>query len=253
MANPSTSTSSGRPSSIPIPITRPRAASVASSSSSAPDLSGSPSSSPPAPALKTPFPLSPTSPTLSKFLQTAPILSTSPTASRLAGYFGQTPGSAVETDDLDEFRQRASGRRMSTGWAGRPFPSATTAGSGAVQGPPAADQGTGLMRRFSLSGAFARVRSPTTSAYGSYANHSYVIQPFIPPPPTAPVTGPTAAANNSMPTIAEPTPVRAAVPAPSLSPPPKGRGRTLAPPKPKRRSVSPMSERILKGQFDGFV
>ncbi|KZT57697.1 hypothetical protein CALCODRAFT_483021 [Calocera cornea HHB12733] len=240
MANPSTSTASTshesnpRPS-IPIPITRPRAGSAASSlSSNPPDLSGSPSGSPPAPALRTPFPLSPTSPTLSKFLQTAPILSTSPTASRLAGYFGQTPGSAMESEDIDEFRQRASGRRMSTGWAGRPFNAAPT--SPTMQGPPPAEQSTGLLRRFSLSGAFSR--------------------PFVPPPPTAPITGPTAAANNSMPTIAEPTPMRASpsVEAPALSPPPKGRGRTLAVPKqPKRRSVSPMSERILKGQFDGFV
>jgi len=162
------------------------------------------------------------------------MMSTSPTASRLAGYFGQSPtvGSALEGEgqETEEFRQRAGGRRMSTGWAGRPFgPTSPTAAAS-----PPSGEGAGLMRRFSLSGAFGR--------------------PFVPPPPTAPVTGPLGAANEAkMPTISEPPSH-----APVLSPAPQtlgnGRGRMLtAPRQPKKRSVSPMSERILKGQFDGFV
>lgn len=86
------------------------------------------------------------------------------------------------------------------------------------------DRGTSVLRRLSLSSAFQRpqVNSPTMPAA---------------PPPSAVSTSP-----NFVPTLGEPRVGR------------KNRAGTLAVSDPsKKRGISPMGERLLKGHFDGFI
>jgi len=93
-----------------------------------------------------------------------------------------------------------------------------------VSGTPN-DRGAGVLRRLSLSGAFQR--------------------PAINGPSGIPTAPPSSAVNTSpshaVPTLAEPK-LR------------KGRAATLGVSDPtKKRGISPMGERLLKGHFDGFI
>lgn len=111
-------------------------------------------------------------------------------------------------------------------WAQAPL--ATTTGQ-----IPTSDRGSGVLRRLSLSGTFQRPTfgtSPTSPAA---------------PPPTAVSTSPVV--SRGVPALGEPRLGR------------KTRSASLAVPNSgnegsgKKRGISPMGERLLKGHFDGFI
>ncbi|KAG8905930.1 hypothetical protein FRB99_007935 [Tulasnella sp. 403] len=170
---------------------------------------------------------SPTSP-LAYFLgaATSPIRSTSGTGFPFNAT--KVSGTAIDEDEesppggnsIGLFGVGAHTRRGSWAQNGA-FGSATIAGSGAG-GVAANDRGTSVLRRLSLSGAFQRpsLNSPTAPSA---------------PPPSA--IGP----RNAVPTLSEPRPGR------------PSRSATLqVPAENKKRGISPMGERLLKGHFDGF-
>jgi len=184
---------------------------------------------------------SPTSP-LAYFLGTTSPMKTTTGAGNGGGFFGGKIVSAMdESDDgppgagaIGLFGVGGHTRRASTSWA-------QGAGAGVGTMPPAVPQsptnarGTGVLRRLSLSTTFQR---PT---FGSNS------PPNVPAPPPPSAVSP--AKSFAAPTPKPPTP------------PFNGNGRhqplrraaTLAVSDPvKKRGISPMGERLLKGQFDGF-
>jgi len=174
---------------------------------------------------------SPTSP-LAYFLgsATSPIRGVSGAASGFP--FGAKPPQATSAIDEDEesppggstiglFGVGAHARRGS--WAQAGFGTGNTAN---VNIPN--DRGTGILRRLSLSSAFQRPSVTTPNLHH---------QGTSPPPPSA-------VASPGVPTIAEPIPRIGR----------KHRAATMGvKDSPKKRGISPMGERLLKGHFDGFI
>jgi len=116
------------------------------------------------------------------------------------------------------------GRRASNGWSIAP-----KFGTG-----PADERGHGVIRRLSL-GAFAS-KSPPSS--------------FNQPPASAPLTAPRGRSPPGMGLGLEGVAERE--PPAIRQPVPRKRRSTMEPDQGKKRSVSPMGERMLKGHFDGF-
>ncbi|KAG8991154.1 hypothetical protein FRB90_001456 [Tulasnella sp. 427] len=98
---------------------------------------------------------------------------------------------------------------------------------------PTSDRGSGVLRRLSLSGGFQR---PT---FGT--------SPTVPAAPPSSAVSTSPVVSRGVPTLGEPRLGR------------KGRSASLAVPNTgnegsgKKRGISPMGERLLKGHFDGFI
>ncbi|EPQ54235.1 hypothetical protein GLOTRDRAFT_139571 [Gloeophyllum trabeum ATCC 11539] len=189
--------------------------------------------------------VSPSSPILSYFL------SQSPTKNPAAATFpfrARGFGSAVTDDDDEAFASRdrdatptpTHARRASTAYAGGRFSQQSS--SFVAPSPQAApdSRGAGLLRRLSLSGAFARppIPGPTSPSANVHV-----------PPPTP--MSPSAAPPSSF--AAEPVSNMSSVPNPPASSSPRRKPRSATVNTGSiRRAPSPMGERILKGHFDGF-
>jgi len=182
---------------------------------------------------------SPTSP-LGYFLGTTSPFKSTTGAGTAGSFFGGKIASGMEEDDdgppgagaIGLFGMGGHTRRASASWTQ----------TGATPGPPVLqsptkDRGSGVLRRLSLSTQFQR---PT------FNNNNNSPSSVPPPPPPSAVTL---------------SPARSfAAPAPKPPTPPTNgknqplrRAATLAVSDPvKKRGISPMGERLLKGQFDGF-
>lgn len=110
-------------------------------------------------------------------------------------------------------------------WAQNPLQSTT----GQV---PTSDRGTGVLRRLSLSNTFRPNFSTSTNVPAA-------------PPPSAVSVSPVL--SRGVPTLGEPRPGRKPRSA-SLAVPGSGQEGSG-----KKRGISPMGERLLKGHFDGFI
>ncbi|KAG8715533.1 hypothetical protein FRC11_003284 [Ceratobasidium sp. 423] len=206
-------------SSAPQPIPgRSRSASMYSLSS-LPALSHSPSISPNSPTLPQ---LSPSlsGKTLTQIFSgpQSPLKSASAFKSEGPGFAGMKPG-VVEEEDDDHAHDDFHGEFPSS----PPRSHTRHASIGSWVPPGEVDRGQGILRRFSLSSAFAR---PSPAVLNSSP-------PQIHQPTPAP---------RDSPVLRKPSPLRAS-----------GNSLGLQVQDPvKKRGVSPMGERILKGHFDGF-
>ncbi|KDQ14953.1 hypothetical protein BOTBODRAFT_333925 [Botryobasidium botryosum FD-172 SS1] len=156
---------------------------------------------------------------------------TSPMKPTFSSFSSQMNSALVDEDaEIREFGEPAlppspnHGRRASSGWSIAPKFGAT----------PADERGHGVIRRLSL-GAFASKPSPSS---------------FNQPPPSAP---PNIPRGRSPPTMGLGLQGVAEQEIPAIRQPmPRKRRSTMEPGQDKKRSVSPMGERMLKGHFDGF-
>ncbi|KZT29862.1 hypothetical protein NEOLEDRAFT_1160346 [Neolentinus lepideus HHB14362 ss-1] len=215
---------------IPIDSHRRRSPSRDSNSSASPS-SPFPLTTPPAlplpinPRVANNSGVSPTSPILSYFLSQSPTKGTNPeTLPFRARGFGSA---AVEDEDeplsVDGSATAAGhARRASTAYAGR-FSQQPPFVLPNPQPAPPDNRGAGLLRRLSLSSAFARPNVPGSAQTPTNAHVAH-------PAPSTP---------NSASVVAESVSRR------------KGRSATVNAGT-NRRAPSPMGERILKGHFDGF-
>ncbi|KAF8318430.1 hypothetical protein DL93DRAFT_385862 [Clavulina sp. PMI_390] len=194
----------------------------------------------------------------SAFPWTSPTNATSPGASPTGGLsriLSNTNDSAISEDDDDPISPLARSMTHS-GVLGSP--TAAKGGGGSAGGghfrsgslswhthPAARERAAGVMRRLSLSGALGSGMKPSVSPPLSTTSpaNGRVPSPPLPTPVSASVTNTP---------FRPPTPDRAATPKASALAERRGRSRGMSESVLKKRKVSPMGERMLKGHFDGF-